>query len=175
MTAARTASALLALAGLALAGEALAINKCVDKAGKVSYQEDRCPDDAKADVIKVAPAPDAPPAPPVATGAAPAKGGADEPDDPRLQDLAATQAAYEGCTFSAPDFAQRNGVAYEAWRKSRSELFAKLEGSQKYQAQLEDGRKKARSQIATIPGAREKMVAFCEEQFMPSLKAKTPK
>src|SRR6185295_13879688 len=49
------------------AADALAITKCIDKAGKVTYQDGKCPDDSKTDALKT-PIPLSPP--PMSTGSA---------------------------------------------------------------------------------------------------------
>src|SRR5258707_685032 len=73
----------------AAASDAVAINKCVGKDGKVAFQEAECSDGAKQEAVKGA-------TPPRVVG-----GGmlspADDPDDERLFEVALIQAQFDGC------------------------------------------------------------------------------
>lgn len=167
------AAALLALA----AHDAAAINKCVDKAGKVTYQEGRCPDDAKQDVLKLQDTGSGPSnadsAPPKA-GAAPSKADpavVDDPENPQLRGLAATQSTYEACSAASPDFAGLHAADYEAWRAANAALLAKAEPLPSYQRLLANGREQLRTQPANL----EQFARFCAVQFIPMLRKNTGK
>ena len=170
MTRSGSMLALIAALGLGLAaGEVAAINKCVDKKGKVSYQDGKCPDDAKQDVIKVAPA---------ATSGAPAAAAEskapltpdEDKEDQRMLDAVATQSTYEGCGNVSPDFASRHAATYQAWRAANAEVLARVERSPRYQQVLENGRKQMADQVSRTPGANDKVAKFCEVQFIPMLR-----
>jgi hypothetical protein len=147
--------ALLALT----AQDAAAINKCVDKAGKVTYQEGRCPDDAKQDALKL----DAAPAPSSADSAPLA----DDPGNPLLMGLASTQSTYEACSAASPDFAGHHAADYEAWRAGNAAALAKAEGFASYRRLLAEGREQYRKQP---PGNPEQFARYCALQFVPTLR-----
>jgi hypothetical protein len=159
--------ALLALT----AQDAAAINKCVDKAGKVTYQEGRCPDDAKQDALKLdaAPAPSSADSAPLKAGAAPAKAEplADDPGNPLLMGLASTQSTYEACSAASPDFAGHHAADYEAWRAGNAAALAKAEGFASYRRLLAEGREQYRKQP---PGNPEQFARYCALQFVPTLR-----
>ena len=166
---------ILAAMSLALATpDAWAINKCVDKAGKVTYQQDKCPEDAKQEVLK------APPSRPStnASSKSPAPSGPaadDDRDDAAILELVSVQTGYEGCVGASPDFTQRHGAVYAEWRAGNAAALARLERSERYQLILENGRKQLREPEWHMPGVREKLAKFCEFQFIPVLKKKIPK
>jgi hypothetical protein len=166
------AASLLALA----AHDASAINKCVDKAGKVAYQEARCPDDAKQDALKLDASPgpsNADSAPPIA-GAAPSKTEpaalADDPENPQLRGFASTQSTFEACSAASPEFGERHAADYAAWRAANAVLLAKAETLPSYQRLLANGREQLRAQP---PG--EQFARFCAVQFIPMMRKNTAK
>jgi hypothetical protein len=162
-------------AGLALASApALAINKCVDKAGKVTYQEGRCPDDTTENQLKGLPPPDDPgAASPRAAGTAGSKG--DDPEDPHMLNLVSVLISYEGCTKASPDFAASHAAQYDAWRTGNAKYLARLEHSARYQEVLANGRKQNASQPLDSPEFREQYTRFCNVQFIPMLLRNTPR
>ncbi|MGZ5098022.1 MAG: DUF4124 domain-containing protein [Usitatibacter sp.] len=156
----------LTAAALALAAsEAAAINKCVDKSGKVTYQEDKCPDDAKQDVLK---------APPGLSSASPAAPD-DDREDPRMLDLVSMQLGYEGCATASSDFAQLYAADYSAWRAGNATLWARLERSARYQGVLKTGREQLRVQLLQVAAAPAQYIAFCKGRFIPVMKSNAPK
>jgi hypothetical protein len=163
-------------AALALAAtDALAINKCVDKAGKVTYQNGRCPEDAKQEVVKVAPPADPAPAA-AAPGAVPRAAQAPDadPEDPRMLDLVSVLVGYEGCVRASPDFAKVRAAQYDRWRAGNAKLLARLEHSARYQEILEGARKRQREE-PDAPGKHEQQLRFCNVQFPPMLIRTTPR
>jgi hypothetical protein len=147
------------------ASDARAINKCIDKKGQVTYQETRCPDDAKANELKDPP-------PPGDSGPVPLK---DDPEDPHMLDLVSVMVGYEGCTKASPDFATIHAAQYEAWRTGNAKYFARLEQSPRYQQVLANGRKSNAAQPLDSPEFAEKYARFCNVQFIPMLMRNTPR
>ena len=98
---------LLAASGAAalaiVATDAAAINKCIDKKGKVSYQEAACPVDVKAETLR---APGSAGGESEKEAAADAKAPADDgnPDreDPHMLTLVSTLATYDQCSAASP-------------------------------------------------------------------------
>ena len=163
----RAGALLFAVAGLGLAATpASAITKCVDPKGKVSYTDGKCPDDNKANELKLQVSP--PSVDPALATRAPFDPATDDKDDPRMAEFVATQAGYEGCTNLAPDFGSRNGPAFDAWRAGRPDLTARLERSKRWQDALESARAQNKTQLAA-PGGAQKMAAYCTGSLVPSL------
>lgn len=161
----RTLATTLAAAAIALsATDAAAINKCVDKSGKVSYQEGKCPDDAKQDVLKAPPG--SSPAGPLAPE--------DDPEDQRLLDLVSMQLGYEGCAAASPDFAQLYAADYKAWRARNAALLVRVDRSPRYQGVFKTGREQLRIQLMQVAAAPAQYIAFCKGRFMPVMKNSTP-
>jgi len=157
-------SAWLAAALLLAATQAHAINKCVDKAGKVTYQEGRCPDDATQNQVQIL-------APPDNAGAASsgAAFGSDDPEDPEMLNVVSVLLGYEGCTKASPDFATTHAAQYETWRASNGNYLARLEHSARYQEVLAHGRRENAAQPLDSPEFREKYAHFCNVQLIPML------
>jgi hypothetical protein len=156
---------------------ALAINKCTDKTGKVTYQDKKCPDDVKADELKGLPPP-ADEAPAAAKGAGTAKSSAeegDDPADPHMGDLVSVMVGYEGCTKAFPDFAGIHATQYSTWRTANAKYFARLEKSARYQEELENGRKEMLKQPFDSPEFIQGYTNFCNKQFIPMLLRNTPR
>ena len=155
----------LAAALVLAALPAHAINKCVDKTGKITYQEGRCPDDAKQNQVQIL-------APPDDAGAAlPGKndvGGAD-PEDSNMLNLVAVIVGYESCTKLQPDFATIHAQQYEEWRAANTKYLARLEHSARYQELLVQGRKENAAQPANSPEFLEQHERYCNVQFIPML------
>lgn len=144
---------------------ALAINKCIDKAGNISYQEGRCPDNAKHDTVKV---------PAVKPSVVkPDARALDGNDDKKILDLVSTQSTLEGCALAAPDFANKFRPEISAWKSANATDLARYERTPRYQEMLDRGR--TQSQQMLQPGVREKLARFCEAQFIPALKNTLPK
>ena len=101
-----------------LASDALAIVKCVDKAGKVAYQDSKCPDEAKqADVyIQAQPLQSGTPIVPGTGRPAPST-------DAQLDAAEKTIAGYESCALAYPEFAQRHAETYNAWKRTNDRLY----------------------------------------------------
>ena len=156
---------------LALAAPAAhAINKCVDKAGRVTYQEGRCPDDAKEDQLKGLPAPgDA-----GAASAAAAAGDGDA-EDPHMLDVVSVMVGYEGCTKAAPDFASTHAAQYDRWRAGNAKYLARLEHSARYQEVLANGRRQNAAQPLDSPEFLREYTRFCNVQLIGMLARNTPR
>jgi hypothetical protein len=152
--------------------QAWAINRCTDKAGKVTYQEEKCPGDSSQKVVTPpqksgpAQAPRATPKPRVPKG----PGAQDKREDETILKLVPVQAGYEACVAATPDFEQRHGPVYGAWRKENAAALAKLERSARYRLLLERARQQQREQQEQEEGSRGKLATSCEEQFIPTLK-----
>jgi Domain of unknown function (DUF4124) len=148
-----------ALAALALAAaDAAAINKCVDRGGKVTYQDAGCPDDARQDTVK---APDAPVPSAVSNGAV---------DEETALGLASVQSTFEGCTAVSPEFSTMYASDYDKWRAVNEALLAKVERSPRYQQILQNGRDQRREQGVLPPGNMERFAQYCNVQFIPALR-----
>jgi hypothetical protein len=161
------------------AADALAITKCIDKAGKVTYQDGKCPDDSKTDALKT-PIPLSPP--PMSTGSASdsaassaSSGGSEsnEPtgkEDPAMMEAAATQFTFDNCDVASPGFTGRNGETYIGWRTQAGTLLSKYESTPEYQRAVENGRAKFRNNIVPSSVALQNFAKTCETQFLPGLK-----
>ena len=158
------------LALLVFALQAEAVNKCVDKDGRVSYQEAKCPHDAKEQVLAL-PSRAQTAASARRAGASAAGPVANDPrEDEAILQLASVQSGYEGCVAASPDFAARHEAVYSAWRKANAAGLEKYEGSERYRQILENGRKQLRSPNWNMPGVQAKLAQFCDAQFIPALK-----
>ena len=165
----RTLALLCAAGALATAFPAAAINKCVDASGKTTYQEGACAEGAKAGTVKI----DAAPARAPSASDKPLSPEEDK-EDPRMLDTVSTQGLYDNCMQASPGFSDRHSATYDAWRRSRAELFARLARSPRYQQVLERARSQGRDQFLRVPGGMQKLAQFCEAQFIPALKNNTP-
>ena len=156
---------------------AFAINKCTDKAGKVTYQDSKCPDDVKQDELKGLPPPaDETTAPPAKAAAKPAAAAEDDdPADPHMQDLVSVMVGYEGCTKASADFAGIHATQYATWRTANAKYLARLEHSPRYQEALADGRKELGAQPFDSPEFLKGYMQFCNVQFIPMLLRNTPR
>ncbi len=163
--------AFLAAALALIAAPAHAINKCVDKTGKVTYQDGRCPGDAKEDQLKGLPPPGDPGS---ASGGAAASAG-DDPEDPHMLDLVAAMVGYESCVQASPDYAKTHAAQYEAWRTGNARYLARLEHSPRYQEVLANGRKKNAVLPLDSPEFSAKHMRFCNVQVVPMLVRNTPR
>ncbi len=169
----RSPALLTAALAFAAAPQAHAINKCVDKAGNVTYQETRCPGDAKEDQVKGVPPPGDPGA--GAAGRYPALGPADDPEDAGMLNVVSVMVGYEGCTRASPEFAQVHAAQYGAWRAGNAAYLERLEHSPRYQEVLANGRRQNAAQPLDAPEFREKYARFCNVQFIPMLLRNTPR
>ena len=154
-------------AALAIAAtDAAAINKCIDKNGKVTYTDTACPTDVKADVIRApsGPASDDAKADPDAKPAA--DEGNPDREDPHMMTLVSTLANYEACSAAAPEWATANAATFSNWRTRNAKLFDRLPKSPRYEAILENQRGQVRAQSSFAP---DKFVAFCNDQFAPAV------
>jgi len=169
-------------AALAFAAtSASAITKCIDKAGKVTYQDGKCPDDSKTDALKIT-IPASPP--PMSTGApdapsgssAPAAstpGGTAEPaapPDPQMLEAATTQSTFDNCDVASPGFTGRNGETYIGWRTQAGAILTKYESTPEYQRAVENGRVKFRNNTVPSSVALQDFAKNCETQFLPAMK-----
>jgi hypothetical protein len=154
---------LAALAALALAaGDAAAINKCVDRGGKVTYQDGKCPDDARQDTVKT---PEAP-----APSAAPDSAA----DEETALGLASIQSTFDGCAAASPEFSTLYASDYDKWREMNKALLAKVERSPRYQQVLDNARDQRQRQ-GMLPGKSEKFAQYCTVQFLPTLRRTFPR
>ncbi|QJR10764.1 hypothetical protein DSM104443_01833 [Usitatibacter rugosus] len=160
------------------AADALAITKCIDKAGKVTYQDGKCPDDSKTDALKT-PIPLSPP--PMSSGSAESSGssgssgsgGSTEPtgtEDPAMMELAGTQSTFDNCDVASPGFTGRNGETYIGWRTQAGTLLSKWEATPEYQRAVENGRAKFRNNVVPSSIALQNFAKTCETQFLPGMK-----
>jgi len=147
MKRASIAAAALALAAMQAHGM---INKCIDRNGKVSYQEGVCPDGTTQEKVTVMPGPQpAPQAAPAQAGDAASHellGAKQDVADPRMDALVAKLARYEGCE-SAPNWSRTGEPAYQAWRAQNAELLDRLPRSQRYMKVLVVERQRVKSQL----------------------------
>jgi uncharacterized protein DUF4124 len=157
-----------ALALGAAGAHAQQLYKCV-VAGKVTYQETRCPGDAREDEVKGLPPPGDPGA---AAEAAAVKG---DPEDPHMLNLVAVLVGYEGCTRASPEFAEAHAAQYAAWRTGNAKYLARLERSPRYQEVLANGRRQNAAQPLDSPEFRDKYARFCNVQFIPMMVRNTPR
>jgi hypothetical protein len=172
----RHAARWLATAALALAAlDAQAINKCVDGAGKVTYQEGPCAGQAKQQAMKV-PVPAAK-APAPAAKAAPSRdtessGGvlarAQDRENPALQAVASTLALYEGCQAADPALVAKHRAEYEAWRTRNREAIDELPRSRRYMVTLQSARQRVEGELS-VKDTRAEFVRRCESQLLPTL------
>lgn len=158
----------LAAAALALCAlDAAAINKCVDRNGKVTYQEAECPKDDKAQTIR--PQTGGGPAPEekeeTAETRKPVNPADDDKDDPRMMMTVSTLANYETCSME-PAFNEKHGATFNNWRSRNKENLARLERSVKYQGVLEQMRNQVRTQAVASP---DKFTTFCDATFAPAV------
>ena len=156
------AATFLSLAAL----DAAAINKCVDKNGKVSYQEGACPEDGKSEVIRTpppAPSPDEADAAPARKSAPKSEAG--DPEDPHMQMLVSTLATYELCAVE-PSFNAKYGATFANWKSRNAALFDRLGRSPRYQTALEAAREQTKTQASK---SIDKFVAFCDTTFAPAV------
>jgi hypothetical protein len=148
-----------------VATDASAINKCIDRNGKVTYTDTACPSDVKADVIR------APSGPASDDKAEPdAKPATDEgnPDreDPHMMTLVSTLANYEACSAASPEWNTANAAIFNNWRSRNAKLLDRLPKSPRYEEILENQRRQVRAQSSFAP---DKFVAFCTDQFAPAV------
>jgi hypothetical protein len=173
----RRAARALACAALALAAlDAQAINKCVDRAGKVTYQEAPCAGQAKQQAMKV-PVPattkaHAPAAPPPPSRDTESSGGvlprAQDRDNPALQELASTLALYEGCQAVDPVLVGKHRAEYEAWRMRNREAIEELPRSRRYMVALQSARQRVQGELS-VKDTRAEFVRRCESQLLSTL------
>jgi hypothetical protein len=159
---------LIACAAAALAAvatDAAAINKCIDRNGKVTYTDTACPADVKTDVIR---APSSPADPDKAEPEAKAAADEGNPDreDPHMMTLVSTLATYEACSAASPEWNTANATTFNNWRTRNAKLFDRLPKSPRYEAILENQRGQVRAQSSYAP---DKFVVFCTEQFAPAV------
>jgi hypothetical protein len=135
-------------AALALcATDAAAINKCT-KDGKITYQEDKCPEDAKAGALKVAPA------------SPPPEIGSTEGRKEDAESLAWAVAHMERCKVLSPEYARNALKVMGDFRRQHGQAFAQFEHTKEYQEILRERRANT-AEIAKDPAMREEIVKFC--------------
>lgn len=119
----RAAALALACAALLAAGSADAINKCVDKAGKVTYQDGKCPDDARSSGTIYVPPPATPAAAPGVPGAPP---GPPPQTDPAMAAAEDTLAHWDYCNSIDTEFAVRHVARYDNWKRVNERLYGRV-------------------------------------------------
>jgi hypothetical protein len=137
-------AALLALCAM----PAAAINKCVGKDGKITYQDDKCPDDAKAGAMKE---------PSVASGMLPPE---EDPENASLNTLVWAISAMELCSQASPAYAQNAAKAMAEYRRENAQWFARLERSKRYQEILREARAR-NAQKLKDPAQRREAAETC--------------
>ena len=170
----RRAAAPVIAAALALAAmPAHALNKCIDRHGKVSYQSAPCPGQSREEKVTIMPGPARAAAAPkvdpaVAAGLVPASG--DRPD-PRMDEVVSTVATYEGCASASPAFARANDAHYQAWRDANAELLERLPRSRHYMTVLQAERVRVAGRLGE-QGTRKAFLASCETELAPAIAPK---
>jgi hypothetical protein len=125
-----------------------AINKCVGKDGRVTYQEDKCPDDAKAGALKGSPS--SPPAAPVSTGIDPFE----------VDSIAGAVAHMERCSALSPAYARNAARVMEEYRREHAQFFARHERSKQYQESLRE-RRANNAEIMKNPTIAREIAGHC--------------
>ena len=123
----RSGVAMLAACACLSAG-AQTLFKCVEKDGKVRYQDSKCPEDAKESTLQKLgpPGEPAPPLPdPVAIGNAKAAAVRNRAAD--IDAVMDIVTSYEGCAQAFPAFASKFGSAYQAYRTRNADAVASYE------------------------------------------------
>ena len=115
----RPAAGAALLAGLLAAFGAGAITKCVDKAGKVSYQDGKCPDESRQDTLDIR-------VPPPASSFVPGAGPPPKPKDAQFNAAEDTITAYEACAAQDIEFARRHVAEFESWKKANQRLYLRV-------------------------------------------------
>ena len=138
-------TALFALAAM----DAMAINKCVDPSGKVTYQDDKCPDETKKGKVRAAP--------PSSAEKLPAR---DDMDDADLNSMAVAVAYMERCGALSPAYARNAAAVMEAYRLKHAASLARYERTKPFQDILRDSRA-GTAEIAKNPAARSATARTC--------------
>ena len=143
------ALAVTVAAALSLAAtQAGAINKCVDKSGKVTYQEDKCPDDAKAGAMK---------APSVVSGMLSPE---EDQENASMNTLVWAITSVELCSQASPAYARNTAKGMQEYRREHAQLFARLERSKRYQEILRDARARNAEKLRD-PDQRRQLAESC--------------
>ena len=145
---ARALAAALSAAACLAATHALAVNKCVDKTGKVTYQEDKCPDEAKSNVLKAVPASPRMLSP------------EEDQDSAQLNTIVWAVSSIERCSQVSPAYARNTAKALEDYRREQAQWFARLERSPRYQQMLRDNRART-AEILKDPAKRQQEADMC--------------
>ena len=135
----------LALAAL----PASPINKCVGKDGKVSYQEGKCADEAKASTLA---------APPARSPLRPEE----DVENATLNTLVWAMLGMEKCMQASPASAPIYAKAIADYRREHAEHFVRLERSRLYQERLRVGRAKVALEMKD-PAARKEHAESCTQ------------
>jgi hypothetical protein len=132
------------------------VNRCVDKNGKVTYQQRRCdneplpptvmpPLELPPDVPVVAPAKAAPSSAQQVPGrsvAAAPKPAASIPaaDDAQMRDVAYQIGLREWCDVNVPGFREQYGIPYQQWRARNAGMVQRIEMGTAYSRSRLEGR-----------------------------------
>ncbi|HSC81915.1 MAG TPA: DUF4124 domain-containing protein [Chitinolyticbacter sp.] len=147
---------------------ALAINKCIDQMGNVTYQDTKCPQGASEKAIKTQQAR------PLGTRAVSADAGTpladDNSKDEAILKLVSVESTFDGCSSASPEFSRSHASTLEAWRSKNATMLQQYGKSQRYALLMERGRNQAQTLLAT--GGKENLAAFCEGRFIPMLKSR---
>ena len=141
----------LALAALLAFDASAQVNRCVDKNGKVTYQQRAC-DNAPVEAP-------ASPVPPAATEPAPARAVAPPPsakaaaspsprvpasvpaaDGAQVRDVAYQIGLREWCDANVPGFRQQYGAPYHEWRARHASMVQRIETDAAYASSRNEGR-----------------------------------
>lgn len=142
------------------ASNAEAINKCVNKAGNVTYQEAKCPDNTNQYAIE-----------PQGRSRPNGPGADDGREDAAIREIVAVKTGFERCVEVSPGFSERNAALYTAWHASNAVALKRFEHSERYELIFMISRRELYTQPTNRPGVRESLAKFCDEQFIPVLKS----
>lgn len=146
------------------AGDALAVNKCVDVEGNISFQDQPCPDGAATETIDPRTGAAVSPALPV-FGEGPEAD--DDSEDEAILALVSVQATYEGCAMVSEGFAERHAALLARWKTANATALAQFGNSGRHRMLMERGLQQMR--LGAASSARTQLARFCEVQFIPSL------
>jgi hypothetical protein len=127
---------------------ALAINKCVGKDGKVTYQEDKCPDDAKKGTLKALPSSPGMLSP------------EEDKEDATLNTLVWVMSSIERCSQASPAYARNAAKGYEEYRREHAQSIARIERSPRYREMLRENRART-AEIMRNPAQRQEAAETC--------------
>ncbi|APV51338.1 hypothetical protein BWI17_17585 [Betaproteobacteria bacterium GR16-43] len=157
----RTLAAASCLCAALLAPDASAIVKCVDKAGKVTYQDEKCPDDSKSADVRIMSSPP-PEAPTAGTAGAESKGPPPSTDE-RLGEAEKTIAGFESCAAAYPEFLQKYSDAYDSWKRMNDRLVQRTRRNEGSIDRIKAEKDEAKAKQATYtPEQAKARLGYCE-------------